>query len=99
MSSEKNVSLSMRVLEGQTGNLRVLIYLAEIGETNFQNISDSLPLTGRSLYSSIDKLKTLGLISSRIDKTSYPPRIMLSLTPKGKEVAEHLRMVENILRR
>lgn len=99
MSSEMNAVHLMRILEGQTGNLRVLIYLAEVGETNFQNISDSLPLTGRSLYGSLEKLKSLGLISTRIDKTSYPQRTMLSLTQKGKEVAEHLKMIEAILKK
>jgi len=62
----------MRILEGQAWNLRVLIYLFDIGETNFQSIVEGFPLTGRSLYSAINKLKELGLIKTRIDSSPYP---------------------------
>jgi len=74
----------MRILEGQAGNLRVLIYLSNVDETNFQIIFEGIPLTGRSLYSVIDKLKELELINTRIDRSSYHPRNMISLTDKGK---------------
>jgi len=74
----------MRILEGQAGNLRVLIYLSNVDDTNFQGIVEGLPLTGRSLYSVIDKLKELELINTRIDRSSYPPRKMISMTDKGK---------------
>ena len=63
----------MRILEGQAGDLRVLIYLSNVDETNFQSIVEGLPLTVRSLYSVIDKLKELELINTRIDRFSDPP--------------------------
>jgi len=98
MSTEKGDKNCMRILEGQAGNLRVLIYLSDIGETNFQSIVEGLPLTGRSLYSAINKLKELGLIKTRIDSSSYPPRNMISLTDRGKRVAEYLKKVEEVLK-
>jgi hypothetical protein len=98
MSTEKGDKNRMRILEGQAGNLRVLIYLSDIGETNFQSIVEGLPLTGRSLYSAINKLKELGLIKTRTDSSSYPPRNMISLTDRGKRVAEYLKKVEEVLK-
>ena len=97
MSTEKDTKGPMRILEGQAGNLRVIIFLSGTGETNFQSIVDELPLTGRSLYAVIGKLKGLELIKTRIDKSSYPPRNMISLTDKGRKVARLLKEIEGIL--
>jgi len=97
MSTERGIRNHMRILEGQAGNLRVLIYLSNVDETNFQSIVEGLPLTGRSLYSVIDKLKELELIKTRIDRSSYPPRNMISLTEKGRKVAEYLKKIEKVL--
>ncbi|MGC8651529.1 MAG: transcriptional regulator [Minisyncoccia bacterium] len=88
---------TLRILEDQSGNLRVLVFLLDIKETNFQNIVEELPITGRSLYGAIDKLKELGLIKTRIDKSSYPQKNMISLTEKGKQVAERLKEIEEVL--
>ena len=97
MSTERVIRNHMRTLEGQAGNLRVLIYLSNVDETNFQSIVEGLPLTGRSLYSVIDKLKELELINTRIDRSSYPTRNMISLTEKGRKVAECLKKIEKLL--
>ncbi|MEM3191829.1 MAG: winged helix-turn-helix transcriptional regulator [Candidatus Parvarchaeota archaeon] len=97
MTTEKSPNDHLRVLEGQAGNLRVIIFLLEHGETNFQGIVEGLPLTGRSMYSVVEKLSGLGLIKTRIDKSKYPPRNMISLTDKGKKVAKKLKEIEEIL--
>jgi hypothetical protein len=71
MSTERDIRNPMRILEGQAGNLRFLIYLSNVDETNFQSIVEGLPLTGRSLYSVIDKLKNWSLsIQGLIDLLS-----------------------------
>jgi DNA-binding PadR family transcriptional regulator len=49
------------------------------------------------MYASLRKSKDLGLITSRSDSRSYPPRNMISLTDKGKKVAKHLKEIEEIL--
>jgi DNA-binding PadR family transcriptional regulator len=97
MPTEKDTKIPMRVLEGQAGNLRVLVFLLNSGETNFQGIVDELPLTGRTLYGVLDKLKELGLIKTRIDKSTYPSRNMISLSDRGKKVAKLLKEIEGIL--
>jgi len=87
----------MGILKGQAGNLSVLIYLSDTSETNFQSIVGGLPLTGRSLYYGIDKLKELELVKTRTDSSSYPPRYMISLTDRGKRVADYLKKIEKVL--
>ena len=43
------------------------------------------------LYASIEMAKNWKLVSSRIDKSSYPNRNLIGITEKGKEAAEKLR--------
>ncbi|MEM0135609.1 MAG: hypothetical protein QXU18_10385 [Thermoplasmatales archaeon] len=47
---------------------------------------------------SIEILKEIGIIGSRIDNSKYPPRTMLFLTEKGKLVAQKLKEIEEILK-
>jgi DNA-binding PadR family transcriptional regulator len=54
-------------------------------------------LTVRSLYSVIDKLKEFELINTSINRSSYPPRKMISLMDKGRKVAEYLKKIEKVL--
>ena len=39
----------------------------------------------------------MGLAESRVDSTTYPPKRMISLTGMGKEVADRMMEIENIL--
>ena len=48
-------------------------------------------------YRSIEKARQMGLIRQRVDASSYPARNMISLTPKGKKVAELLKKIEEVL--
>ena len=84
-------------LEGQKGILRILTFIRDRGETNFQKIIDETDLYDRIVRNSLPILKELNLIETRIDKTSYPYKNMISLTEKGKKVAEKLKEIEVIL--
>ena len=90
---------SIKDLEKQSGILRIILFLDEHDKAVLSSIWPEANVPINAGYSSVSKLKELGLVSSTIDASSYPPKNLLSLTPKGKEVAAHLRMVENILRR
>ena len=48
-------------------------------------------------YRSVEKAKQMGLIRQKVDGSSYPPKNMISLTPKGKKVAELLKKIEEVL--
>lgn len=89
--------MSLEKLEGQKGVLRILVYLFEHGETNFQRIVDGSSLYDRIVRNSLPILKDAGLVSTRIDDTSYPPKNMISLTEKGKGVANKLKEIEILL--
>ncbi|MEM0159777.1 MAG: winged helix-turn-helix transcriptional regulator [Candidatus Micrarchaeaceae archaeon] len=89
--------MAIRELEGQKGILRVLVFLLEKGETSYYSVIKESDIYDRVLRLSLEKLKELKLINTRIDNSSYPPRNMISLTDKGKKVAKKLKEIEEIL--
>lgn len=89
--------MPLEKLEGQKGVLRILVYLLDHGETNFQRIVDESDLYDRVVRNSLPILKDAGLISTKIDNASYPPKNMISLTEKGERIAEKLKTIEEIL--
>ena len=54
-------------------------------------------LNASSAYASLELLKEMGLVKTRIDQTKYPARNMISLTEKGKTIAEKLKEIEELL--
>jgi DNA-binding HxlR family transcriptional regulator len=91
--------MAIRDLEGQKGILRVLMLLDEKGEVNYYSIIKESDLYDRVLRLSLEKLRELELVKTRIDKSSYPPRNMISLTDKGRKVAEYLKKIEEVLKK
>jgi len=89
--------MTIKDLEGQKGILRVLILLKDKGEINYYSIIKESDLYDRVLRLSLEKLKELRLIESRLDNSTYPPRNMISLTDKGRKVAEKLKEIEEVL--
>ena len=89
--------MTIKDLERQKGILRVLILLKDKGEINYYSIIKESDLYDRVLRLSLEKLKELKLIESRLDNSTYPPRNMISLTDKGRKVAEHLKKIEEVL--
>jgi len=89
--------MAIKDLEGQKGILRVLILMKDKGEINYYSIIKESDLYDRVLRLSLKKLKELGLIESRLDHSTYPPRNMISLTDKGRKVAEKLEEIEKLL--
>jgi len=89
--------MNLKNLEGQKGILRILVYLLDKGEVSIQNITDNTDLYYNIVKKSSSLLREYGLANTRVDNSTYPPRNMLSLTEKGKRVAEHLKKVEEML--
>ena len=86
---------ALRLIEKQSGFLRLIHYLYDNGETQITGIMENSGIPIHQLYSSIEKGKTLGLIKTRIDNASYPNRNMVDLTDKGKKMGQKLvEMVE-----
>ena len=86
----------LKVLEKQSGFLRLIHYLGENGEKPLTEIMEEADISVHQLYSSIEKGKELDLVQTRMDKKKYPPRNMVSLTQKGlkfsKKIEEMIRM-------
>ena len=88
----------LKVIEKQSGFLRLISYLDSAGEKPLTTVLEETEIPVHQLYSSIEKGKELGLISTSVDSSKYPPRSILSLTVRGKKVAEKIGEILNILK-
>ncbi|MCL5989693.1 MAG: hypothetical protein M1166_05125 [Candidatus Thermoplasmatota archaeon] len=88
----------IRMFEKQSGLIRPLTYLNDNHPTNVQSIVYDSDIYPNITYPSIWKVKELGLIKGEIDNSKYPLRTILSLTEKGKLVAQKLKEIEEILK-
>jgi len=89
--------MNLKNLEGQKGILRILVYLLDKGEVSIQNITDNTDLYYNIVKKSSSLLREYELANTRVDNSTYPPRNMISLTEKGKKVAEYLKKIEEVL--
>ena len=87
----------LKILEKQSGFLRLIHYLGENGEKPLTEILDDTDIPVHQLYASIDKAKELDLVKTRMDSKRYPPRNMVSLTAKGKKFSKKLEEMIRIL--
>ena len=87
----------LKVLEKQSGFLRLIHYLGENGEKPLTEILDETDIPVHQLYSSIEKAKELNLVKTRIDSKKYPPRNLISLTAKGRRFSKKLGEMMRIL--
>ena len=87
----------LKVLEKQSGFLRLLVYLSDKKEKTVTEILDETDIPVHQLYSSIEKAKELDLVKTRMDSRKYPPKNMISLTAKGKKFSKKLEELIKIL--
>jgi len=87
----------LRVLEKQSGFLRLIYYLGENGEKTVTEIMEGADIPVHQLYASIEKALKLKLVKRRIDATSYPNRNIISLTRRGKELSRKLKEITDLL--
>ena len=78
------------MVEKQSGFLRLLLYLDEHGEQSITEILDGSGIPVHQLYASIEMAKNWKLVSSRIDKSSYPNKNLIGITEKGKDASLRL---------
>ena len=84
-------------LEKHSGILRLILILFENGEVNFQKLIDVYRLYPTSLYPAINHAEELGIVSVRIDTSSYPRKKMINLTEKGKDIAACVERINSLL--
>jgi DNA-binding MarR family transcriptional regulator len=88
---------AIRIMEKQSGFMRLLVYLYDNGEKTVTEILNDTEIPVHQLYSSIKKAKELGLAESRIDSSKYPARNLIYLTEKGKEVAMKIKEIITLM--
>ena len=86
------------MIEKQSGFLRLLLYLDEHGEQPITEILYGSGIPVHQLYASIEMAKNWKLVSSRIDKSSYPNRNLIGITEKGKTATGRLKKFLEYLR-
>ena len=87
----------LKVLEKQSGFLRLLVYLSDKKKKALTEILDETDIPVHQLYSSIEKAKELDLVKTRVDSKKYPPRNLISITQKGRKIARMLNEIIELL--
>jgi len=87
--------MSIKALE-QTAAIRLLILLAREGKMPILKIRYMLDASGSAIYNAIRKLSEAGLVHDEYEE-HFPRRRLISLTPLGQRVAEHLIEIEKLL--
>ena len=87
----------IQVLEKQSGILRLILFLYEKEEYMLSDIWPDADISVHQGYQALEKLKSIGIIKTRIDTSKYPNRNMVSLTDKGKRMAMKLMEIEELL--
>lgn len=80
----------------QTSACRVLVYLLKNDGSTVSDILNKGDFSQTSLYNALRKLKDAGLIEEKLEET-FPRRRLISLTDKGRSVAEKLEEIERVL--
>ncbi len=87
----------VKALETQSGAMRLLMYLMKspsyvtliLKETDIPNIQ---------LLRSVNLLLELKLVQKKVDSSTYPKRNIITLTNKGKLVAQKVKEIEALLK-
>ncbi|MEM3192343.1 MAG: hypothetical protein QW292_09680 [Candidatus Parvarchaeota archaeon] len=58
---------------------------------------DNAQIPVHQLNSSIEKVRELGLVKTRVGNRKYPPRNLLSLTPTGRKIAKKIKEIQALL--
>ena len=88
---------AIRVMEKQSGFLRLIVFLSREGEKALTSILRGTDIPVHQLYSSIEKAKELRLVNTRVDNASYPARSLVSLTDKGKKLSEKIKEIADLI--
>ncbi|HGE71056.1 TPA: hypothetical protein ENX78_09495 [Candidatus Poribacteria bacterium] len=81
------------ISEFLTDDMKILIFLLGENEVPFGFLKERFG----SAYSSVSRLKQMGLVDARIDNTKFPGEQVVTLSLKGKKVAEKLKEIEEVL--
>ena len=87
--------MSIAELE-QTTALRILTHLLRAKKASRTELRKNIDASVSAIYNALPKLKRLRLIYEE-SKETFPFTVRVSLTQKGRKVAEHLDKIETII--
>lgn len=87
----------LRILEKQSGFLRVLNYLLENGEQPVTKLIAESGIPSHQAYSSIELGERWNMITSRKDNSSHPIKNMIGITEKGIRATQKLKELMEIV--
>ena len=87
----------VKALETQSGAMRLLMYLMK-GPSYVTLILKETDIPNIQLLRSVNLLLDLKLIQKKVDSSTYPKRNIITLTNKGKLVAQKVKEIEALLK-
>jgi len=81
------------ISEFLTDDMKILIYLLNEKETPYESLKGKFS----SAYSSVSRLKQMELVDAKIDNSKFPKDEIISLTDKGRKVAQKLKEIEEMM--
>jgi len=81
----------------QTTLPRILVHLSKKGEATRTDLKRSIDASQQAIYNALPLLKENNLIKETTDER-FPFAVKISLTEKGKKVAEYLIKIEEMLK-
>ncbi|MEM0134333.1 MAG: hypothetical protein QXU18_03785, partial [Thermoplasmatales archaeon] len=91
----KNIGKSERTKNLELPDIfKLILFVDECGECKISDLKNHFS----KVFSYTEELKTSGIIEATIDNSKFPPDTKMSLTEKGKLVAQKLKEIEEILR-
>ncbi|MEM4213931.1 MAG: winged helix-turn-helix transcriptional regulator [Candidatus Methanomethylicaceae archaeon] len=88
--------MQRKIIVDEAGVL--LITLLKYGKLSLLELREKSDLSNQTVYNNARRLKELGLIQEELEK-EFPRRRLISLTEKGRKVAEKLEEIEIIIQR
>ncbi len=88
---------NVQSFENHAQSIFILLTLEKEGELNFQSFINVYSVSTNTMYRTLDALKEMKLVNTKLDNARYPPQNMISLSDKGKKVAKLLKEIEGVL--
>jgi len=95
LKKAEQVAEGGEISEFLTDVMKILIFLLGENEVPFGLLKEKFG----SAYTSVSRLKQMGLVHARIDNNRFPKEEIISLTDKGRKVAQKLKEIEEVLKK
>ena len=85
------------MLKSQSGILRVMLLLPELGKAHQDRLNGPGDLYPRTIKASLEQLEAAGLVRRWADHDVWTPKKISALTKKGIKVSKKLKEIDSLL--